>query len=71
MYIIRFFLIFTVTVALPASNGGQKWAWVHCDRKFTGFYETDYSVENWENLGEAMKRKNFVSLKLFYFYFDF
>jgi len=44
------------------NTGPEKYTWVHCDRKFAGYYATDYTVENWENLGEALKQKNFEFL---------
>ena len=46
---------------LPTSSDGLEWIWVHCDRKFTGYYETDYTDENWEFLGTALKLKNNVN----------
>jgi aminopeptidase N len=46
------------TAVLPKSDDGLDWLWVHCDRKFTGYYETDYTEQNWEYLGSAMKLKN-------------
>lgn len=42
------------------NSEAQNYTWVHCDRKFTGYYATDYTKENWENLGFAMKAENNV-----------
>ncbi len=39
--------------------------WVHCDRKFDGYYATDYSVQNWQSLIGALKSSNKVSPFLF------
>ena len=52
-----------VTAILPRSADGQEWLWVHCNRKFTGYYETDYTFENWESLGTALRLKNNVDTK--------
>ena len=48
------------TRTLPTSSAGLEWTWVHCDRKFTGYYETNYTPENWEKLGLALRFKNNV-----------
>lgn len=32
--------------------------WLHCDQNFEGYYEMDYSEENWQNLGRALKANN-------------
>ncbi|CAF1012394.1 unnamed protein product, partial [Brachionus calyciflorus] len=48
--------------AVIKNVGSEKYTWVHCDRKFAGYYATDYSVENWEELGQALKQKNFEFL---------
>jgi len=45
-----------------AKQNNKKYKWVHCDRNFAGYYETDYTSENWELLGEALKLKNNVSI---------
>jgi len=58
--ILKFIIKKKDTRILPRSPDGLEWAWVHCDRKFTGYYETDYTFENWEALGTALRLKNNV-----------
>ena len=50
------------TRVLNANSDGLEWIWVHCDRKFTGYYETDYTAQNWEYLGTALKLNNNVNI---------
>lgn len=51
-----------MTFALPTRG---VWSWVHCDRKFTGYYELQYLESNWLKLGQAMASGNFVSILSF------
>lgn len=46
---------------MDLENTGDDFTWVHCDNKFTGYYATDYTKENWENLGSVMKENNPVN----------
>lgn len=39
-------------------DGTKTFKWVHCNRNFDGYYLSDYSLQNWENLGSALKAKN-------------
>ena len=39
-------------------DGSTDYEWIHCDERFAGYYLMDYSVDNWENLGLALKAKN-------------
>lgn len=55
-------MIFNLVSAEIRNIGPEKFAWVHCDRKFAGYYATDYTQENWELLGEALKQNNFEFL---------
>ena len=42
-------------------TNANKFKWVHCDRKFAGYFATDYTIENWEQLGRALRAGNTVS----------
>lgn len=37
---------------------GKDYKWVHCDRKFAGFFATNYEDNNWEELGAALRNKD-------------
>jgi hypothetical protein len=50
---------------LPA---GANWKWVHCDRKFVGYFELVYPLENWIELGDALEKKNTVFFLIYYSY---
>jgi hypothetical protein len=41
-------------------DGSRAYTWVHCDRKFTGYFIADYTAEDWEILGQALKKRNTV-----------
>lgn len=43
-------------------DGNIEFNWFHCDERFAGYYLLDYSEENWENLGSALKQHNEVKL---------
>ena len=64
---IDLFWLNQVTRVIPTSSDGLEWIWVHCDRKFTGYYETDYTAQNWEYLGTSLNLKNNVNASLFQF----
>jgi hypothetical protein len=52
----------TKVVQVLRKQNDKKYKWVHCDRNFAGYYETDYTSDNWELLGEAMKLNNNVTI---------
>ena len=52
--------ILLATFTLPA---GVRWTWVHCDRKFVGYFELVYTLENWIELGVALEQKNPVFIR--------
>ena len=61
IFIFTFLLLNQVTQLInsPFNNTStNKFKWVHCDRKFAGYYETDYTRDNWERLGQALRAKN-------------
>lgn len=41
-------------------DGTVPYKWVHCDVNFAGYYMFDYSVENWDLLGEVLRANNEV-----------
>lgn len=43
-------------------DGNIEFNWFHCDERFAGYYQLDYSQENWENLGFALKQRNGVKI---------
>lgn len=45
---------------LPA---GANWKWVHCDRKFVGYFELLYSTNDWVSIGNALEQKNPVFIR--------
>lgn len=47
--------ILLATFTLPA---GVRWTWVHCDRKFVGYFELLYSTNDWVSIGNALEQKN-------------
>jgi len=50
---------FTARINSPHPNtAANKFKWVHCNRKFEGYYEVDYTRDNWERLGQALRAKN-------------
>lgn len=51
-------------------DGNTEFNWFHCDERFAGYYLLDYSEQNWENLGLALKQHNEVKLNLNLFFKD-
>jgi aminopeptidase N len=41
-------------------TAGVNYTWVHCDQNFAGYYEMDYTPENWETLGRVLKVNSYL-----------
>jgi hypothetical protein len=49
-------------------NGDVEYKWVHCDSGFEGYYLMQYTDENWDLLGDALRAKNEVKNLLIIIY---
>ena len=38
----------------------KNYTWIHCDEFFTGYYNLDYTLANWQNLGAILRRADHV-----------
>lgn len=54
------FTMGTKTIEMLIGDGTTPYRWVHCDTGFFGYYMLDYTVENWDLLGQVMKADNEV-----------